>query len=100
MPNEIEVTDEDYKDLYDGWIHKALETEGFVMGKYSDQELQLLNKFIGFTYQILTAIGIIAGFGFTAMQNVKSVLLFTLGELVLVAAILFGLFWVKKFYEN
>jgi len=97
---KITISSDDYQNIYEGWFHKSLETESNVMGTYSSSELDLLNKFIGYTYQILTVIGILAGFGFTAIDNVKTICLFIAGEALLATSILLGLYWVKKFYES
>lgn len=100
MNKEIELTEHDYKDLYEGWMSKALKTESEVMGEFSDRERELLYKYIDFTYQILTALGIFAGFGFTAINSVQTLWLFILGEGVLISTILYGFLWLKKFYTS
>lgn len=94
------LSETEYREIYEGWISKALKTEREVMSEYSDREQGLLYKFIEFTYQILAVIGIFAGFGFTALGQVKSLWLFFLGESILISTILFGLYWLKKFYES
>lgn len=100
MSKEIQLTELEYKDLYEGWMSKALKTESEVMGEFSDRERELLYKYIDFTYQILTALGIFAGFGFTAINGVQTLWLFILGEGVLISAILYGFLWLKKFYTS
>lgn len=97
---EIKLSESDYREVYEGWISKALKTESEVMAEYSNRERELLYKFTEFTYQLLAAIGIFSGFGFTAIDKVKTLWLFISGEGILASAILFGLYWLKKFYES
>lgn len=98
--DEIKLTEKEYRELYEGWISKALKTESEIMGEYSDRERELLYKYIDFTYQILATLGIFAGFGFTAISSVQTLSLFILGETLLIAPILYGLVWLKKFYDS
>lgn len=100
MSNEIRLSEEEYRDLYEGWISKGLRTEGEVMSEFSDRERELLYKYIDFTYQILSTLGIFAGFGFTAINNVQTLWLFILGEGILISTILYGLVWLKRFYTS
>jgi len=61
--------------------------------KSSDQGLY----FIG---QIITASGLIAGFGFTAIANIQQIYLFTLGELFLFLNICAGLYFMKGWRDD
>ena len=94
------MTENDYKELYEGLMSKALKTENEVMSEYGDREQELLYRFIGFTYQILSITGIFAGFGFTAISKVQNLPLFLSGQALLIFSILFGLWWLKRFYES
>lgn len=57
---------------------------------------EVRERAIKYTYQLITAIGVVAGFGFTAISTVKIVLLFILGELLLFSAMTFGMRFVRK----
>ncbi len=96
----IKISEQDYRELYEGMMSKALKTESEVMSEFGNREQELLYKFIGFTYQILSIIGIFAGFGFTAIDKVKNLYLFIGGQSLLIFAILLGLLWLKRFYES
>lgn len=100
MKDKIKLDEKDYRELYEGWMAKSLKTENEVMGEYADRERELLYKYIDFTYQMLTTLGIFAGFGFTAFSMVRTVWLFILGEIFLIAPIIIGLVWLKKFYDS
>lgn len=97
---KLKLTPKEFEETYTAWMHNSMKAESEVMSKYSEQELDLLHRFIGYTYQIITVLGILAGFGFTAIQRVASFPLFIAGESLLVVAILYGLYWIKKFYES
>lgn len=100
MNSEIKLSEKEYQELYEGWMSKALKTEGEVMGVFADRERELLYKYVDFTYQILTALGIFAGFGFTAFSKVQTLWLFIFGEVLLISTILYGFLWLKKFYTS
>jgi len=51
---------------------------------------------IKYTYQLITIIGVVAGFGFTAISAVNTIYLFVLGELFLFSAMAFGMRFVRK----
>lgn len=36
--NKIKLNEKDYRELYEGWMSKALKAENKVMGEYSDRE--------------------------------------------------------------
>lgn len=60
--------------------------------------LELYYRSIDFIYKTITTIGIIAGFGFTALGYVKSSILFIAGEAFLLGAIAFGIWATQKIY--
>lgn len=51
---------------------------------------------LSFIGQIITVSGIIAGFGFTAIENIECRYLFIFGELFLFINICLGLYFIKK----
>lgn len=100
MSQEIKLTEKDYKYLQEGWMSKALKTEGEVMSEYANRERELLYKYVDYTYKILASLGIFAGFGFTGITRVQTLGFFILGEAILVATILYGLYWLKIYFES
>lgn len=60
--------------------------------KYVEFGVDFYKSFINSNYQIVTFIGVIAGFGFTALSNVQSRILFFLGELILIGLAYYLLF--------
>lgn len=61
-----------------------------------DKHESVRENFIRYTYQIITAIGVVAGFGFTAISFVKIIYLFILGEALLLTAMAIGMRFVKR----
>jgi len=57
---------------------------------------EVRERAIKYTYQLITVIGIVAGFGFTAISSVKIIFLFIVGELLLFSAMAFGMRFVRK----
>ncbi len=68
--------------------------------EYGDSAINLLLRLIDFGYKIAQISGVIAGFGFVAISQVKNVWLFLLGESLLIFVIIYGIFKVKNIYEN
>lgn len=62
--------------------------------------LELYYRSIDFIYKTITTIGIVAGFGFTALGYVQSTTLFVIGELFLFSAIAFGIWATQRIYLN
>lgn len=73
---------------------------GEVTGTFREIELKLRDDLLRFTEKILQTIGIFAGFGFTGIQSVKVIPAFILGEILLIAAILFGIFKLKNIHST
>lgn len=70
------------------------------MKEYGEKELKLIDDTLNFGYKIIQTIGIIAGFGFTAIGYVKNIYLFVLGEGVLFCSIIFGVNKIRQIYSN
>ena len=60
--------------------------------------LELYYRSIDFIYKTITTIGVIAGFGLTALGYVRSPVLFVVGESFLFGAIAFGIWATQKIY--
>ncbi len=84
-----------YKELGSG--HFELQTK--VSREYGEQKIGVYFKLIDFTYQIVTVIGVIAGFGFTAISVVEKSF-FVAGEGFLLSGILWGIFLVHQLYSS
>lgn len=67
---------------------------------YSKQEEKYLDGYRAFAYGLLQPLGIIAGFGFTAIGSVKTLPLFILGEAILIGSIVFAAFKTRQVYTS
>jgi len=70
------------------------------MHEYGEKELKLIDDTLGFGYKMIQVIGIVAGFGFTALGSVKTINLFVLGELLFIGSIIYGVHKIKKVYAT
>ena len=71
-----------------------------VMTEYGKKEIKLVDNILNFGYKIIQTVGIVAGFGFTAIGNVKNIYLFVLGEGILLISIIYGVNKIKKIYTS
>ena len=67
-----------------------------VVYKYLEFGLEFYKRELDFNYQFVIYLGLIAGFGFTAIQKVQSNALFVLAELILLLTAAYVLFYTKK----
>ena len=83
MNDEIEFEDKEVDEFYErfGGTKFALQSE--VARAYGDRKIDIYFKSIGFAATVISTIGIIAGFGFTAFGYVESRFLFFVGEGIL-----------------
>lgn len=70
------------------------------MKEYGKKEMKLIDNILNFGYKIIQTVGIVAGFGFTAIGDVKNIYLFVLGEGILLISIIYGVNKIKKIYTN
>lgn len=70
------------------------------MGEYGEKELKLIDDTLSFGYKIIQTIGIVAGFGFTALGSVKTTGFFVLGEALFVTSIIYGVYQIKRIYAT
>lgn len=68
------------------------------MNDYGKMEIKLIDDLLNFGYKIIQVIGIIAGFGFTAVGAVKNFHLFITGESLFLLTISYGIYQIKKIY--
>ena len=97
---KIKVKDEDVLDFYDEFGSKHFQLQSKTLGDFGNKKLDIYFKSIELVTPITTAVGVIAGFGFTAYSYVQSKMLFFLGEGILVYSILNGLLWLQKIYKS
>jgi hypothetical protein len=89
---------EELYSLLEKEFHDSNKLWGDMASKYADASIKLFDDTIKFVYQALTAMGIIAGFGFAAIQGVQNFLLFSAGELTMFASMMFGFYRIKVIY--
>ena len=94
----IKLSPTKYQEFYQEMISKSLKMQQEIFSQYGNQEMDLTHRFFDYTYKLITAIGLVAGFGFTAIGRVMSIQLFTTGELVLFSAIFSGIYWIQYYY--
>lgn len=70
------------------------------MHEYGEKELKLIDDTLGFGYKMIQVIGIVAGFGFTALGSVKIANFFILGELLFISSIIYGVYQIKRIYAT
>ncbi len=97
---EIILTQEQFEELHKNFGSSHFKLQGEVLKEFGEQKLSLYFKSIEFTTSVTNVIGIIAGFGFTAMGYVQSMFLFTFGEGLLLSALFHGIWWVQKIYTG
>jgi len=61
----------------------------------SEKHERVRERALTHVYQLVTAIGIIAGFGFTAIDSVQSIAMFLFGESLLFAGMAVGMWFAK-----
>jgi hypothetical protein len=61
----------------------------------SEKHEKIRERALTHVYQLVTAIGIIAGFGFTAISSVQSIVSFLFGESLLFAGMAVGMWFAK-----
>lgn len=84
------------KQMYDGAVNLFKE----VSSKFAHQEESFLNGHLKYTESVTQTIGIIGGFGFTAIARVNEVWLFILGEVLIVGSICYGLLRTRYTYTQ
>lgn len=97
---DIPLASEEFEKLHDnfGSAHFKLQSE--VLKDFGTNKLDLYFKSVGFNSSVTRVIGIVAGFGFTAMAYVQSMFLFIVGEGLLLAALFYGIWWVQEIYTG
>lgn len=97
--NVIETTDERIA-LLQQMSHEFHMLYAEAMKEYADKELKLIDDVLNFGYRIIQTVGIVAGFGFTAIGFVKNIYFFVSGEGILLLSIVFGVYKIKNIYSE
>lgn len=97
--NVIKATDERLA-LLQQMSHEFHMVYAEAMKEYGEKELKLIDDVLNFGYKIIQTIGIVAGFGFTAIGYVKNIYLFVSGEGIFLLSIVYGVYKIKKIYAN
>ncbi len=99
MTQQKDFTGEEFKVIQSEshQFHKSYEE---IMGDFEEKENRLNEQSIGLFTTLLTSVGVIAGFGFTALGNVINRALFFTGESLLLFLIVFGLFILFSYNKS
>lgn len=100
MSEEIEMSSEDWDKFYESQGSQYFRLESEILKAHGDDQKKLLYEILTSTTQLIQVIGVVAGFGFTALGFVENRSFFLLGEFFLFVAILVGLFWTQKIYRS
>lgn len=98
MDEKINLNQETLKIFYEQFGSKNFNLQQEISKDFGEKILNLYYKSIDFIYKTITTIGIIAGFGFTAMSHIKSYTLFITGEGFLLSAIAVGIWAIQSIY--
>lgn len=63
--------------------------------RISDRHERIRERALAYTYHLMTAIGLITGFGFTAINSVQSLGIFFVGEFFLLAGMALAMWFAK-----
>lgn len=98
MNDKINLNQEKLELFYEQFGSKNFHLQSEMAEDHGKKTLDLYHRSIDFIYKTITIIGIVAGFGFTALNYVKNDLLFIIGEGLLFAAIAVGIWATQKIY--
>lgn len=99
MTERVSLETKDFEEFYKVTGSRHFEMQTKILREYGEQKIRIYFKLIEFTYQIVTVIGVIAGFGFTAISVVERSY-FVAGEGFLLSGILWGIFLVHQLYSS
>lgn len=88
----LELTEKEFHDSNKLWADSS--------NAYANASLKLFDDMMKFVFQMLTSMGIIAGFGFAGIQYVKNLYLFGIGEFTMFSAMMFGFYRIKYIYKE
>ncbi len=96
----IPLSEEEFKEFYDNFGSNHFQLQSRVLEDLGTKQIDIYFKSIGLATTVIGVIGLIAGFGFTALGYVQSLWFFFVGEGLLLGAIFYGLFWTQKIYQG
>ncbi len=100
MPQKIPFNDGDKKKFYEQLGSRNFSLQGKVTSEYAKKKIDIYYKSLNLTTTVISVVGIIAGFGFTAFSFIESKPLFFIGEGLLVYSIIGGLVWLQNVYNS
>lgn len=68
--------------------------------EYGEQEQKYIDEMLSFSYKMVQVIGIVAGFGFTAIGFVNNMFMFAIGEALLISSMVYGIYSLKSIYTG
>lgn len=98
MNKKVNLNQERLEMFYEQFGSKSFQLQSEMGEDFGKRSLTLFYKSVDFVYNIVTTVGIVAGFGFTALGFVKNIFLFAIGEVLLFGAISFGIWAIQKIY--
>lgn len=98
MGNKILLNQDKLEIFYQKFGSENFKLQSEMAEDYGKKVLELYHRSIDFIYKTITAIGLVAGFGFTALGYVKNTILFSSGEILLFGAIAIGIWTVQRIY--
>ena len=75
---------------------KFIEIDSKLLRDIINKHEGVRERAIKYVYQLITIIGVVAGFGFTAISSVKTLLPFVVGELSLIFAVAVGMRFIRS----
>jgi hypothetical protein len=98
--NLIPVENNDQIDALHQIAKEANALYDTVQSIYNETQKEYLNGHLEYSYRVIQTIGLLAGFGFTAVSRIETIGLFIVGELLLIVAIIFGLYKTRNLYTS
>lgn len=96
----INLSIEQFQEFHDKLGSENFQLQSRIFEDYGKKKLDIYFKSIGFTTVVIGTAGLIAGFGFTAINEIQSGFLFFIGEALLLSSIFYGLFWIQNIYQG
>lgn len=95
----IELDIEQFQEFHERLGSESFQIQSRIFEDYGKKKLDIYFKSVGFTTVVIGTAGLIAGFGFTAINEIQSGPLFFIGEALLLSSIFYGLFWIQGIYQ-
>jgi hypothetical protein len=99
MPDK-KFSQEAWDEFYDQLGSRFFQLESTTLHAHGEDQKKLLYEIFGSSKTLVQTIGVVAGFGFTALGYVQHLYLFIGGEFFLFVAIFAGLLWTQTAYKS